>query len=94
MPGRYERVCLGWHCAKVKGHAELKIEKKLAPKVPLRESVQNKTYPPPMGIRNNISKMIGLLTKLRPISSLVITDIIHFKVLYREYISHLDFFSQ
>ena len=27
MPGRYERVCVRWHCAKVKGHAELKIEK-------------------------------------------------------------------
>ena len=27
MPGRYERVCVGWHCTKVKGHAELKIEK-------------------------------------------------------------------
>ena len=27
MPGRYERVRVGWHCAKVKGHAELKIEK-------------------------------------------------------------------
>ena len=27
MPGRYERVCVGWHCAKVKGHAELKIER-------------------------------------------------------------------
>ena len=27
MPGRYERVCVGWHCAKVKGRAELKIEK-------------------------------------------------------------------
>ena len=27
MPGRYERVCVGWHCAKVKGHAELKIKK-------------------------------------------------------------------
>ena len=27
MTGRYERVCVGWHCAKVKGHAELKIEK-------------------------------------------------------------------
>ena len=27
MPGRYERMCVGWHCAKVKGHAELKIEK-------------------------------------------------------------------
>ena len=27
MPERYERVCVGWHCAKVKGHAELKIEK-------------------------------------------------------------------
>ena len=27
MPGRYERVCVGWPCAKVKGHAELKIEK-------------------------------------------------------------------
>ena len=27
MPGRYERVCVGWHCAKVKGHAELNIEK-------------------------------------------------------------------
>ena len=26
MPGRYERVCVSWHCAKVKGHAELKIE--------------------------------------------------------------------
>ena len=26
MAGRYERVCVGWHCAKVKGHAELKIE--------------------------------------------------------------------
>ena len=26
MPGRYERVCVGWHCANVKGHAELKIE--------------------------------------------------------------------
>ena len=25
MPGRYERVCVGWHCAK--GHAELIIEK-------------------------------------------------------------------
>ena len=24
MPGRYERGCVGWHCAKVKGHAELK----------------------------------------------------------------------
>ena len=23
----YERVHVGWHCAKVKGHAELKIEK-------------------------------------------------------------------
>ena len=27
MAERYERVRLGWHCAKVKGHAELKIEK-------------------------------------------------------------------
>ena len=27
MPGRYERRCVGWHCAKVKGQAELKIEK-------------------------------------------------------------------
>ena len=27
MPERYERVRVGWHCAKVKGHAELKIEK-------------------------------------------------------------------
>ena len=27
MPGRYERVCVGWHCTKVKGHAELKIDK-------------------------------------------------------------------
>ena len=27
MPARYERVRVGWHCAKVKGHAELKIEK-------------------------------------------------------------------
>ena len=26
MPERYERVRVGWHCAKVKGHAELKIE--------------------------------------------------------------------
>ena len=25
MPERYERVRLGWHCAKVKGPAELKI---------------------------------------------------------------------
>ena len=24
---RYERVRIGWHCAKVKGHAELKIER-------------------------------------------------------------------
>ena len=24
---RYDRVRLDWHCAKVKGHAELKIEK-------------------------------------------------------------------
>ena len=23
----YERGCVGWHCAKVKGQAELKIEK-------------------------------------------------------------------
>ena len=27
MPERYERVRVGWHCAKVKGHAELTIEK-------------------------------------------------------------------
>ena len=27
MPERYERVRVGWHCAKVKGHAELKIQK-------------------------------------------------------------------
>ena len=27
MPGRYERVCVGWYCAKVKGHAELKNRK-------------------------------------------------------------------
>ena len=27
MPERYERVRVGWHCAKVKCHAELKIEK-------------------------------------------------------------------
>ena len=27
MPGRYERVCVGWHWAKVKGHTELKIDK-------------------------------------------------------------------
>ena len=27
MPGRYERVCVGWNYAIVKGHAELKIEK-------------------------------------------------------------------
>ena len=26
-PERYETVRIGWHCAKVKGHAELKIEK-------------------------------------------------------------------
>ena len=29
MPGKYERVCIGWHCAKVKGHAELKNRKNL-----------------------------------------------------------------
>ena len=29
MPGRYERGCVGWHCAKVKGHAELKNGKNL-----------------------------------------------------------------
>ena len=28
MPGRYERVSVGWHCAKIKGHAELKIQSK------------------------------------------------------------------
>ena len=27
MPERYERVRVGWHCAKVKGHAELNIKK-------------------------------------------------------------------
>ena len=27
MPERYESVLVGWHCAKVKGHAEPKIEK-------------------------------------------------------------------
>ena len=27
MAERYERVRVGWHCAKVKDHAELKIEK-------------------------------------------------------------------
>ena len=27
MPKIYERVHVGWHCAKVKGHAELNIEK-------------------------------------------------------------------
>ena len=26
MPERYERVLVGWHCAKVKGRVELKIE--------------------------------------------------------------------
>ena len=25
-PERYERVRVGWHCVKVKGHAELKIK--------------------------------------------------------------------
>ena len=29
MPGRYERGCVGWHCAKVKGHAEFKNRKNL-----------------------------------------------------------------
>ena len=29
MPERYERVRVGLHCAKVKGHAELKIVKTL-----------------------------------------------------------------
>ena len=29
MPERYERVLVGWHCAKVKGRVELKIEKNL-----------------------------------------------------------------
>ena len=33
MPGRYERGCVGWHCTKVKGQAELKIEKKSRVKV-------------------------------------------------------------
>ena len=27
MPGRSERGCVGWHCAKVKGHTEFKIVK-------------------------------------------------------------------
>ena len=27
MPERYERVLVGWHCAKVKGRVELKIKK-------------------------------------------------------------------
>ena len=27
MPERYERVLVSWHCAKVKGRVELKIEK-------------------------------------------------------------------
>ena len=27
MAERYKRVRVGWHCAKVKGHAELKTEK-------------------------------------------------------------------
>ena len=29
IPGRYERVCVGWHCAKVKGHAKVKNRKNL-----------------------------------------------------------------
>ena len=28
MPERYEGVRVGWYCAKVKGHAELKIKKR------------------------------------------------------------------
>ena len=27
MPERYERVLIGWYCAKVKGRGELKIDK-------------------------------------------------------------------
>ena len=27
MPERYKRVLVGWHCVKVKGRVELKIEK-------------------------------------------------------------------
>ena len=27
MPERYKNVLVGWHCVKVEGHVELKIEK-------------------------------------------------------------------
>ena len=44
---------------------------------------------------HDYTKLVVLLRLLPiPISSFVITDIIHVKVLYREYIRHLDFFSQ
>ena len=44
MPGRYERVCVGWHCAKVKGHAELKIEKSRAPVSSTRKLISSSSF--------------------------------------------------
>ena len=57
IPGRYERVCVGWHCAKVKGHAEFKNRKNLEWS-PLFTISPNYTIPAP-----TVSVLMGTYTK-------------------------------
>ena len=57
MPGRYERVCVGWHCAKVKGHAKVKNRTNLE-KPPLFTISPNYTIPAP-----TVSVLMGTYTK-------------------------------
>ena len=57
IPGRYERVYVGWHCAKVKGHAEFKNRKNLEWS-PLFTISPNYTIPAP-----TVSVLMGTYTK-------------------------------
>ena len=68
MPGRYERVCVGWHCAKVKGHAELKIEKSFIYDFPKLHHSSPNSFGANVHLRQIFFKMVKVIERSRDVT--------------------------
>ena len=68
MPGRYERVCIGWHCAKVKGHAELKIEKPLLYDFPKLHHSSPNSFGANVHLRKILLKTVKVIERSRDVT--------------------------
>ena len=72
MAERYERLRVGWHCAKVKGHAELKIEKHRVKTSSYHFPKLHHSNPKSVGanvhLRQNLKKTIKVIERSRDVT--------------------------